>query len=805
MLSKKAIAAFAAGATLVSGLALAVPALAESSNGNQNTKETLAEQRGKAFHDMFEANVKYVNALNKNAKGGSDAPSPEELETLKKTAESKQQESETVAKKDDENDKAAAIAAAEKFGLPKNVIDSLKDYAKSNNAAAVAKLLEQGKKNALEEAAQKAAAKGLSKDVVAKIRKADSLTAANALTTAEKPKAWATKLETRVKNAGLLKSETEELVNYVNLHGYFALKSADQTKTVEYVNSKIVEYRAKHLDVVGLHDLAKAVRDAKDFNSSVSAFFGTKAKPTKDERSKAESAYKTGKDALVKKAKEKGFDSVAKQIEESQYDTLDTLANWIKLADRSVIEKVAVQAEKEGLSFTAKYIRKAKTVEVAKALLAEAEKSAIKTLSQKAEKELLHEAAQQILKAKTVADARQILAAAEVTLTNIPAPVVDEPVKDMTQTPKEEEEPTNPMFVTEDPDELVDRLNLESNPSFYKTEDPDVMVKRILKQDAIEKIAKQAEKEGFTFAAKYIRKAKTVEGAQALLDAARASKKKPEPKPVPPTPVPPTPVPPTPVPPTPVPPKPVPPTPVPPTPVPTPEPKIEHKLDLVDLLGGKNAKEPTFETSDGSEHLFTNYQGLTVLLAKHGLTNVAAYDALLDKLEFGLKQTGWANILKNFGGDNCAYLGKLRNQLKKAVAHYGHVEAAVKDILAELNADYKDAQKAEDWDAAKVIKADLAAASKLLKVADNNRTRAAAILDSANDHAKDLSCDTGAKEVLDAMKKAGNFPGKPAAKAAAKAPAAAAPLAKTGAAVALAAVAASVLAGMGAALRKIRH
>ncbi|EPI44848.1 hypothetical protein HMPREF1584_00098, partial [Gardnerella vaginalis JCP8481A] len=350
-----------AGATLVSGLALAVPALAESSNGNQNTKETLAEQRGKAFHDMFEANVKYVNALNKNAKGDSDAPSPEELETLKKTAESKQQESETVAKKDDENDKAAAIAAAEKFGLPKNVIDSLKDYAKSNNAAAVAKLLEQGKKNALEEAAQKAAAKGLSKDVVVKIRKADSLTAANALTTAEKPKAWATKLETRVKNAGLLKSETEELVNYVNLHGYFALKSADQTKTVEYVNSKIVEYRAKHLDVVGLHDLAKAVRDAKDFNSSVSAFFGTKAKPTKDERSKAESAYKTGKDALVKKAKEKGFDSVAKQIEESQYDTLDTLANWIKLADRSVIEKVAVQAEKEGLSFTAKYIRKAKT------------------------------------------------------------------------------------------------------------------------------------------------------------------------------------------------------------------------------------------------------------------------------------------------------------------------------------------------------------------------------------------------------------------------------------------------------------
>lgn len=54
----------------------------------------------------------------------------------------------------------------------------------------------------------------------------------------------------------------------------------------------------------------------------------------------------------------------------------------------------------------------------------------------------------------------------------------------------------------------------------------------------IEKIAQQAEKEGFTFTAKLIRKAKTVEGARALLAEAEKSKKL-TPKPINPlTPVP---------------------------------------------------------------------------------------------------------------------------------------------------------------------------------------------------------------------------------------------------------------------------
>ena len=219
------------------------------------------------------------------------------------------------------------------------------------------------------------------------------------------------------------------------------------------------------------------------------------------------------------------------------------------------------------------------------------------------------------------------------------------------------------------------------------------------------------------------------------------------------------------------------------------------------MNGGDEPSGDTMVSPLGTSTLYTNYKGLTAELIKKGITNVAAYDALLDKLEFGLKQSGWANIIKNFGGDNCAYLGKLRRQLQKAVKHYGHVEAAVKDILAELNEDMKDAKAAEDFDAAKVIKGKIAQAKGLLEVAHHNRTRAEAILDSANDHARDLSCDTGAKDVLKALKGA-----KADKKADKKADAKkAAPLAKTGAVVALAAVAASVLAGMGVALRKIRH
>ena len=221
----------------------------------------------------------------------------------------------------------------------------------------------------------------------------------------------------------------------------------------------------------------------------------------------------------------------------------------------------------------------------------------------------------------------------------------------------------------------------------------------------------------------------------------------------------------------------------------------------------------------GSDVLYTNYKGLAAELVRRGITNIGAYDALLDTLQYGLRNGGWDNVVKNFPEhgpkNNCDFLAGLRRHLTKAVKHYGHVVAAVKDMIVELNADYDDAKKAEDYDAAKVIKEKLGLANGLLTVAKNNLSRANALLDSANDHARDLSCDTAAKDVRKAMDKEPNSPFKKSGqKNDAKKPEAQKPnggadgshkLGKTGATVALVAVAASVLAGMGAALRKIRH
>lgn len=229
---------------------------------------------------------------------------------------------------------------------------------------------------------------------------------------------------------------------------------------------------------------------------------------------------------------------------------------------------------------------------------------------------------------------------------------------------------------------------------------------------------------------------------------------------------------------------------------------------------GTPAADPESHDPINSDLLQHNYKGQFVEVLKRAQTNVHLYDALLQKLE-ATQAHGWDDLIKGMG-DTCAYLKDIRRKLEKAVLHYGHVEATVKDLKAELAEDMKDALAKGDYVEAHEVQQLQAQVEALLKVADNNRTRAAALLDSARDHAKDQSCDTGAKDILNAMKKEPNFPGKkaPAKKAAAKAeaktaaaktPAAAAPLAKTGAAVALAAAAASVLAGMGAALRKIRH
>ena len=206
-----------------------------------------------------------------------------------------------------------------------------------------------------------------------------------------------------------------------------------------------------------------------------------------------------------------------------------------------------------------------------------------------------------------------------------------------------------------------------------------------------------------------------------------------------------------------------------------------------------------------------DFKGMNVLLSGVGATNEKAYMALLDKLQYNLQRGGWDSVIKGLGeSDACHVLNVLRVQLKRAVKHYGHVLAAAQDMLEEVKSQYDAAMKNNDPVTAAKLLPEVNARGAAVGTAKGNLDRAKAILNSAEDHAKDLSCDTAAKDVLDAMKREPNFPGKPApAPAPAPKPAPKTPkapkLPNTGAVVALAAVAASVLAGMGAALRKIRH
>lgn len=185
------------------------------------------------------------------------------------------------------------------------------------------------------------------------------------------------KLENRVKNSGLLKSEINEILKYVDDNASKVTGYGDgNASVVKYVEDMIVKYRAMHLDVIGLHELANKVRGEKDFKLSSDIFFGANGQPaTKDDRDKAQSAYANGKAALVKKAKESGLDSLANKIKESNYSSLDSLKNLLNEAEKYAKEDLVKQAKAKKFNFTATLISKAATLSGARALLNEAQKT----------------------------------------------------------------------------------------------------------------------------------------------------------------------------------------------------------------------------------------------------------------------------------------------------------------------------------------------------------------------------------------------------------------------------------------------
>lgn len=178
------------------------------------------------------------------------------------------------------------------------------------------------------------------------------------------------KLENRVKNSGLLKSEIDEILKYLKDHASEVTGHGNQNDAVvNQVNSMIVKYRAMHLDVIGLHDLANKMRKANDFKSANGIFYGSQG-----DRDKAQSAYVNGKAALAKKAEDEGLTLVANKIKESNYSSLSSLENLLNEAEKYAKEDLVKQAKAKKFNFTATLISKAATLNGARALFNEAQK-----------------------------------------------------------------------------------------------------------------------------------------------------------------------------------------------------------------------------------------------------------------------------------------------------------------------------------------------------------------------------------------------------------------------------------------------
>lgn len=179
-------------------------------------------------------------------------------------------------------------------------------------------------------------------------------------------------LKKRVNGTGLFKSEINEILKYVddNASKVTGNEGTENDAVVKYVNDKIVKYRAMHIDVIGLHDLAKQVREASSFESASQIFYSSK-----DKRKAAQRAYADGKAALVKKAKDEGLTLVANKIKESNYSSLASLENLLNEAEKYAKEDLIKQAKAKGFHFTAELISKAATLNDARALFNETQKT----------------------------------------------------------------------------------------------------------------------------------------------------------------------------------------------------------------------------------------------------------------------------------------------------------------------------------------------------------------------------------------------------------------------------------------------
>ena len=205
------------------------------------------------------------------------------------------------------------------------------------------------------------------------------------------------------KKAELEKLKTIDLGDFSEEYLMIPREEAEQTQTWEALNKKTDEVKNR---IKTLEQKIKNVKDNQDYKSITEQI---KDLETQQAHLKKELSI-SGRLSLGEVLGGLSADDILNNVGKLHIASIEDLT---RATVDPAIETLAQKAEKEGLSFTAKQIRKAKTLDGASNLLKEAEKSAIEGVAQKAEKEGLSFTAKQIRKAKTVEGARALLKVAE--------------------------------------------------------------------------------------------------------------------------------------------------------------------------------------------------------------------------------------------------------------------------------------------------------------------------------------------------------------------------------------------------------
>ena len=205
------------------------------------------------------------------------------------------------------------------------------------------------------------------------------------------------------KKAELEKLKTIDLGDFSEEYLMIPREEAEQTQTWEALNKKTDEVKNR---IKTLEQKIKNVKDNQDYKSITEQI---KDLETQQAHLKKELSI-SGRLSLGEVLGGLSADDILNNAGKLHIASIEDLT---RATVDPAIETLAQKAEKEGLSFTAKQIRKAKTLDGASNLLKEAEKSAIEGVAQKAEKEGLSFTAKQIRKAKTIEGARALLKVAE--------------------------------------------------------------------------------------------------------------------------------------------------------------------------------------------------------------------------------------------------------------------------------------------------------------------------------------------------------------------------------------------------------